>query len=101
MIRQLRQFRDRVRLWLERRKKTKWLLNQIELRGGNEARGSARRQRRHQIRHQKETIIKDLMDRHRIGEIPPLTKEEWWEMEYRFQIITLKRLLEIKKRVET
>lgn len=100
MIKQLRQFRDRVRLWRERRRKGKWLQKQIELRGGNEARVSARRQRRQEILHQKHSIIKDLMTRHGIREITPLTKEEWWEMNYKTGRMTMSRILQIKKRVE-
>ena len=100
MIKQLRQFRDRVRLWRARRRKEKWLQKQIELRGGNEARVSARRLRRQEILHQKHSIIKDLMIRHGIGEITSLTKEEWWEMNYKTGRMTMSRILQIKKRVE-
>jgi hypothetical protein len=101
MIKQLRQFRDRVRLWRERRRKSKWLAAQIESRGGNEALVSARRLRRQEILHQKHSIIKDLMIRHGLREITSLTKDEWWEMEYKAGRMTMSRILEIKKRVET
>lgn len=101
MIQLIQQFRDRVRLWRARRRKEKWLQKQIELRGGNEARVSARRQRRQEILHQKRTIIKDLITRHRIGEITPLTKNELWELEIVRDRMLMSRILEIKKRVET
>jgi hypothetical protein len=90
-----------VRLWRKKRRKRKWLLKQIELRGGNEARVSARCQRRQEILHQKHSIIVDLLARNRIGEIRPLTKNELWELEIVKGRILFGRILEIKKRVET
>lgn len=96
----LQRFRTQIRRRLERWFKARWLKKQIQATGGNVARGSARRHRQAEIKAIKDALIIDLMTRHRLKEIKPLSKDEWNVMEYNRISLPLSKILEIKRRVE-